>query len=392
MLLEILLLLSITILAIPVSIFAIQILAALAYTNKPPELSGDKLPNLTILMPAHNESLVITETIKTLIPVLDSPHQILVIADNCNDETANIARELGTTVIERQHATLRGKGYALDFGLQYLKASPPEVVIVIDADCKADAQAIAQLTRACVKHQRPIQALYLMQPQSNPSLKERIAAFAWLVKNYVRPLGFNVLGLPCQLMGTGMAFLWKDITAIHIASGHIAEDMKMGVDLARINKAPIFLPEALVTSTFPRDKNATKTQRARWEHGHLSVIVSDAPTLFIEAIVTKNLQMLGLALDLIVPPLAVLTLMCCFIFIISFILYQLTLLPLSLTCVSFVIFLLTVTVLIAWAFFGRHIISLKQLCYAPIYALVKIPLYIKFFVSRQVEWVRSKRD
>ena len=57
-----------------------------------------------------------------------------------------------------------------------------------------------------------------------------------------------------------------------------------------------------------------------------------------------------------------------------------------------IIVVLGFTVLMAWAFFGRHIISLKQLCYAPIYALVKIPLYIKFFVNRQVEWVRSKRD
>jgi len=391
-LLQIFLLLIIAILAIPVSILAIQVFAALTYKKKSLQISNQQSSNLAILMPAHNESLVIAETIKALIPALNSADQILVVADNCNDETANIARNFGSTVIERQHATLRGKGYALDFGLQYLKTSPPEVVIVIDADCIADTQAIAALANACVLYQRPIQALYLMQAQANPSLKQRIAAFAWLVKNYVRPLGFNVLGLPCQLMGTGMAFIWQDITAIHLASGHIAEDMKMGVDLARINKAPIFLPEALVTSTFPSDQAATKTQRARWEHGHLSVIVSDAPALFIEAITTKNLQMLGLALDLIVPPLAVLALMCGFVWLISFGLYHLTYLPLSFAYASLVLIILGVAVLTAWAFFGRHIISLKQLCYAPVYALIKIPLYIKFFVNRQVEWVRSKRD
>ncbi|MES2501451.1 MAG: glycosyltransferase family 2 protein [Pseudomonadota bacterium] len=392
MLFQIFLIFVIAILAIPVAVFAIQVLAALAYSKKPLLTSTNKLSRLAILMPAHNEALIIAETIKTLIPALESASQILVVADNCTDDTASIARSLGATVIERQHKTLRGKGYALDFGLQYLKASPPDVVIVIDADCTANADAISQLTSACITHQRPIQALYLMQAQPNPSLKQRIAAFAWLVKNYVRPLGFNMLGLPCQLMGTGMAFLWQDITAIHLASGHIAEDMKMGVDLARINKAPIFLPQALVTSTFPVDQSATKTQRARWEHGHLSVIASDAPALFIEAIATRNMQMLGLALDLIVPPLAVLTLMCCFVFLMCFVLYQFASFSLSLVYASILLTVLAITVLIAWAFFGRHIISFKQLCYAPIYALVKIPLYIKFFVNRQVEWVRSKRD
>ena len=392
MLLQIFIIIVIGLLAVPVAVLAMQVLAALAYTKKPITLTTDLNTKAAILMPAHNEALVIAETIKTLIPALKSANQIVVVADNCSDETASIARNLGATVIERQHQTLRGKGYALDFGLQYLKASPPDVVIVIDADCMANAGAISQLTSACIKHQRPIQALYLMQAQPNPSLKQRIAAFAWLVKNYVRPLGFNMLGLPCQLMGTGMAFLWQDITTIHLATGHIAEDMKMGVDLARINKAPIFLPQALVTSTFPVDQSATKTQRARWEHGHLSVIVSDAPALFIEAIATRNTQMLGLAFDLIVPPLAVLTLMCGLVFLISVGLYQLAALPLSLAYASLLLVVLGFIVLIAWAFFGRHIISLKQLCYAPIYALVKIPLYIKFFVNRQVEWVRSKRD
>ncbi len=392
MVLQILFFMIIAIVAIPVAVLVAQVFAALIYVKKPLNTQTNKIQNLAILMPAHNEALVIAKTINTLVPTVNSAQQILVVADNCNDETADIARSLGATVIERQHSTLRGKGYALDCGLQHLKANPPEVVIIIDADCMADAEAIATLAHACVVHQRPIQALYLMQMQTNPSLKQRIAAFAWVVKNHVRPLGFKVLGLPCQLMGTGMAFLWKDIAAVNLASGHIAEDMKLGVDLARLNKAPIFVPEALVTSVFPLDKNATKTQRARWEHGHLSIIVNDAPSLFYEAIKTKNLQMLGLAFDLIVPPLAVLALMSCLIFLIGLVLHQFLYSPLLLSYTSAVLTVLIVTVLIAWAFFGRHIVSFKQLCYAPIYALVKIPLYIKFFVNRQVEWVRSKRD
>jgi len=392
MLLQIFLIFVIAILAIPVAVFAIQVLAALAYSTKPLLPSINQSLRLAILMPAHNESLVIAETIKNLAAALDSASQLLVVADNCTDETANIARNLGAAVIERQHKTLRGKGYALDYGLKYLRKSPPDVVIVIDADCIVQADAIAQLASACINYQRPIQALYLMQNQFNPSLKQRIAAFAWLVKNYVRPLGFHQLGLPCQLMGTGMAFLWQDISAINLASGYIAEDMKMGVDLARIKKAPIFLPQALVTSTFPLDQGATKTQRARWEHGHLSVITSDAPSLFIEAIATRNMQMFALGLDLIVPPLSVLILMCCFVFLVSISLYQIASLSLTFAYASSLIIVLFIMVLIAWAFFGRHIISLNQLCYAPIYALIKIPLYIKFFVSRQAEWVRSKRD
>jgi membrane-associated HD superfamily phosphohydrolase len=162
--------------------------------------------------------------------------------------------------------------------------------------------------------------------------------------------------------------------------------------LSRIKKAPIFFPQVCVTSFFPATQEAAKSQRARWEHGHLSLILSDAPALFIEAVKTKNLQMLGMAFDLIVPPLAVLVLMNAFVFIFSLIIHQITAINIVLVSASFVFFSLMSTVFLTWIFFGRHILSFQQLCYAPIYVLIKIPLYLKFLVNRQVEWVRTKRD
>ena len=379
---------------LPVLVFLLQVLAAifLAKPTAPIKLNQlmpePVMPKLAILIPAHNESLVIAQTIQSIMPQMNSQDHLLVVADNCNDDTAAIARNLGATVIERTNLHERGKGYALDYGLQHLKANPPQVVLIIDADCMVEIDAINKLASACVTYQRPIQALYLMESQPNPSLKARIASFAWLVKNKVRPSGFKALGLPCQLMGTGMAFLWEDIIKVNLASGHIVEDMKLGVDLCRINKAPLFLPEALLTSVFPPTAEATNTQRTRWEHGHLSVILTEAPRLFFEAIKTKNSQMLGLALDLIVPPLVVLSLLSLLIFAASLALS----IKLALLLSTILLLALISAVLLAWGFFGRSIISFNQLCYAPIYALVKIPIYIKFFLNRQVEWVRSKRD
>ena len=381
-------------LMLPVLVFLLQVLAAIFLAKPSASIKLNQLmpklvkPKLTILMPAHNESLVIAQSIQSILPQMNSQDHFLVVADNCNDDTAAIARNLGATVIERTNLHERGKGYALDYGLQHLKANPPQVVLIVDADCMVENDAINKLASACVTYQCPIQALCLMLSQPNPSLKARIAEFAWLVKNKVRPLGFKALGLPCQLMGTGMAFLWEDIIKVNLASGHIVEDMKLGVDLCRINKAPLFLPEALLTSVFPPTAEATNTQRTRWEHGHLSMILTEAPRLFFEAIKTKNSQMLGLTLDLIVPPLAVLTLLSLLIFAVSLALS----IKLALLLTTILLLTLISAVLLAWGFFGRHIISFKQLCYAPIYALVKIPLYIKFFLNRQVEWVRSKRD
>ena len=383
------LLIAVLMLILPVSFLLAQVLAAIllvkqASTNQLPVIK----PTIAVLMPAHNESLVIAQTVQSVLMQLSNQDQLLVVADNCNDDTAIIAKNLGANVLERVNLNDRGKGYALDFGMQHLKNMPPEVVIIIDADCMVHTGAIDTLARACYETQHPMQALYLMQPQPNPSLKARVAAFAWLVKNKVRPLGLKALGLPCQLMGTGMAFIWHDIAQINLASSHIVEDMKLGVDLTRMNKPPIFLPEALVTSIFPPSEEATNTQRARWEHGHLSIIMNEAPRLLIEAIKTKNIRMLALAYDLIIPPLAVLSLICVIVFMLCFAASSKLLLLLA----SILLIALISAVLLAWLFFGRALISFKQLCFVPVYALAKIPLYIKFFVSRQVDWVRSKRN
>lgn len=390
---QLILLAIIAVLAIPVLVLLVQVLASLFWSKRDASIeSANSNHSVAVIIPAHNESCGIFATIQSVLPQLKEHDRLIVVADNCTDDTAKVASGLGATVIVRENKTLRGKGYALDFGLQSLKSNPPQVVIIIDADCTISENGIPALSEACNFYQKPVQALYLMSSLSDSNLKTKIAQFAWVVKNQVRPLGFKVLGLPCQLMGTGMAFLWEDISRVNLASGHIAEDMKLGIDLSRIRKAPIFFPQVCVTSFFPATQEAAKSQRARWEHGHLSLILSDAPALFIESIKAKNLQILGMAFDLVVPPLAILVLTSFFIFVLSLGIHQLAAINIVLINAGLVLFSLMSAVFLAWIFYGRHIISFRQLCYAPIYALIKIPLYIKFFVSRQVEWVRTKRD
>ncbi|WP_020168537.1 MULTISPECIES: glycosyltransferase family 2 protein [Methylotenera] len=391
--LQTVLLIITVVIAIPVLVLFMQVLASLFWSKRQDSIQAtNSHHSIAIIIPAHNESTGIVATIQSILPQLKSQDRLIVVADNCTDDTEKVARDSGAIVVVRENKELRGKSYALDFGLQSLKNNPPQIVIIIDADCTVSENAIPALANACDFYQRPIQALYLMSSLSNSSLKTKIAQFAWVVKNQVRPLGFKVLGLPCQLMGTGMAFLWNDLAHTQLASGHIAEDMKLGIDLCRVNKAPLFFPQVLVSSFFPTAQDAEKSQRARWEHGHLGIILSDAPALFIEAVKTKNLQMLGMAFDLIVPPLAALALICCFLFLTVLTIQQIIPINIVLISASLVLIALVIAVLVAWFFFGRSIISFKQLCYAPIYALIKIPLYLKFFVNRQVEWVRTKRD
>lgn len=376
---------------LPVVVLFVQVILA-CLPARPLLASAGLRPRVAVLVPAHNESSVIVATLAALRPQLREGDRLLVVADNCADDTAARAREAGAEVVERANAQQRGKGYALDFGVRHLAANPPEVVLIVDADCQVGEGAIERLAACCIQYGRPAQALYLMHAPEGAGLKVRIAEFAWCVKNLLRPSGWGRLGLPCQLMGSGMAFAWRDIASADLASGHIVEDLKMGLDSCRNGKPPVFCPEARVSSYFPRSDEGLSTQRTRWEHGHLGVILSDAPLLLVESIGKANWMLLGMTLDLLVPPLALLTLVVSAAFGLSCLLFMLggLLVPALIAAVGLA--LLGVTIMLAWVRCGRGIISFVSLLYAPLYAAKKIPLYLGFLLKRQVDWVRSQRD
>lgn len=378
-------------LSIPSAVLLLEVLAGLR-RKQSSDVRLATRPSVAILVPAHDEALTIGATVGKLVAQLLRSDRLIVIADNCSDDTAQIAERAGASVVVRNDPSRRGKGYALDFGVSHLQTSPPDIVIVVDADCEVAAGSIDTLARTCEHTGRPVQALYLMQSPPGATSQVRIAEFAWVVKNHARPSGLRALGLPCQLMGTGMAFPWKSLAAVHLATGHIVEDMKLGVDLACAGFAPLFCPEALVTSTFPTSSAGVQSQRTRWEHGHLSVILKEVPQLVLRTLRRCDLGLLALTLDLAVPPLTLLILMTAAIWCSAFVLFLTTSLTAPLTIASVASVMLACAVGIAWARYGRQIISAGSLGRVFIYMLWKIPLYIRFLFAKQVEWVRSQRD
>jgi cellulose synthase/poly-beta-1,6-N-acetylglucosamine synthase-like glycosyltransferase len=389
--LEVLFLILLVLLAIPVTVLTLQVLfSLLPYKQR---MARVKPASLAVLIPAHNEQQGLPATLRSVQAQLKDTDRIVVIADNCTDHTAAVAREHGAIAIERQDAVKRGKGYALDFGMRYLENhNPPEVVIIVDADCLLEDNALATLSNKALEKNRPVQALYLMHSPAGASLKTKIAEFAWTVKNWTRALGPHQLGLPCQLMGTGMAFPWKQLQQANLASGHIVEDLKLGLDFAEKHHAPIFCPEAVVTSVFPLNNEGVKSQRTRWEHGHLGMIAAEGPALLLKSLFSLNGSLLVLVLDMCVPPLALLMLMVLGLAGIGAIFMATTGTFMPWILAFALLATLGLAVLAAWFKFGRHIIAFSSLAYAPLYMLAKIPLYLRFLVKRQVEWVRSKRD
>lgn len=380
---------------IPVLFLFLQIVvsAAIRRSVESPTTGSARTTGFTVLMPAHDEAAGIQEPIRSVLAQCGPLDRLVVIADNCSDATAAVARALGAEVIERRDPGRRGKGYALDFGIRWLdRQGAASVVVVIDADCSIAPLGLERLVRDCMASGRPVQGLYLMRAPPGARLGMRVAEFAWLVKNKLRPVGSAVWGWPCQLMGTGMAFPWHAIRQAELASGHLVEDMQLGLDLARLGSPPMFCRDAMVTSTFPVAREAVDSQRARWEHGHLSVIAGVVPRLLWRALVARDPLLLGMVLDVAVPPLAALILSLVGLMLLDVGWWWMSdhILPAGVTFASLLV--MAVNILFAWWREGRRIIAIQELLGLPLYVLAKIPVYIRVFTKRQVEWVRTKRD
>ena len=379
-------------LLLPTSVLFVECSAAFFPSRRSLRHAKSPRPSVDVLVPAHNEAAGISATLKTLLPQLTAQDRLVVIADNCEDETAAVARALGATVIERYEPERRGKGYALDYGLGFIAANPPGVVILVDADCIVHSGTIDRLARLAAAVARPVQANYLLTQSANSGPKDAVSALAFMVKNLVRPKGLDRLGLPCLLTGTGMAFPWSVIRKAYLASSNIVEDMQLGIDLAIAGHAPVFCPDAKVTGLLPQQKHAAKSQRTRWEHGHLETLLKQVPHLLNASVRQKRFDLLALALELCVPPLSLLVMMWAAATAGALLAEGLgaSWSPTGLLVMEGL--LISISIVGSWFKFGRANLPALTLLVVPLYIVWKIPLYLAFLVQRQTKWIRTERD
>jgi cellulose synthase/poly-beta-1,6-N-acetylglucosamine synthase-like glycosyltransferase len=349
-------------------------------------------PRVAVVVPAHNENVGILDTLNDIKAQLHSGDRLLVVADNCTDNTAEVAKTTGAEVTERNDPTKIGKGYALAWAVRHLSADPPGTTIVIDADCRLERDTLDSLATMSAATNRPIQALYLMTAPDDSAIDQRVAAFAFRVKNWARPLGLRALRLPCQLMGTGMAFPWEIICAANLATGAVVEDMELGLDLARAGRSAVFWPSARVTSQFPVSVGGAKSQRKRWEQGHIGVIFRSVPRLVCESLVKRNFKLLALSLDAAIPPLTLLGMLLSIMLLVSGLgaLLGFSYLALIVSAANFSAYMLAVAM--CWLKFGRDILPLSSIFSVFPYIARKLPLYRQVF-SRggSSRWIRTER-
>jgi hypothetical protein len=263
---------------------------------------------LAVVIPAHDEEGQISATVASVQAGRYSPTnlRIVVVADNCTDQTAATARAAGAEVWERSDPVRRGKGHALAWAFErLLKDDSIEAVAVIDADCEISSNLLAALATRIQAGEDAVQAAYLVSnPEASANTALRWAGFALV--NVVRPLGRDQLGLSSGLLGSGMAFSRELLLRSPWQAFSFAEDreqhMRWVLDGARV----AFAGEAEVRSPSPGSDAGSRVQEARWDSGRARLALDMTPKLLARSLRTGDPVALDAALEPLLPPQAVL--------------------------------------------------------------------------------------
>src|SRR6185312_5962644 len=360
--------------------------------TSPAAAPGTVSHKTAVLIPAHNEGAGILPTIRDVQAQLGPNDRVLVVADNCTDDTAAVVQAAGVEVTVRADLARRGKGYALEFGVRHLRQNPPDVVVIMDADCRLGENALRRLSGSAMASGRPAQSLYLMLAPVNAPSGKGVNLFAWRVKNWIRPLGLKLFGLPTQLFGTGMAFPFGLLVDRDLGNSRLAEDCALGIALASAGYAPLFVGEARVHSHFPASQVGSESQRQRWEKGHLENIIDLVPGALVGSLRRRSVGLAALAVDMAVPPLSLLVLVTAFCVFLGGAAFALGASSAALAIPSLSALLVVVGAALAWTAVGRDVLPLREFLFLPLHAIRKLGFYRRIASGKASSaWIRTDR-
>lgn len=351
-----------------------------------------------VLIPAHNEAAVIERTIKSLQAMVwpDNQYRVTVIADNCVDDTAVLARAAGAEVWERHDTVRRGKGFALELGYnRTLDESWADAVVVIDADTEVTPNLLSAFSaRLSSRDGTRIRALQAYSGVLNPRVnwRTRLATIAMTLMHRLRSRGRERLGVSCGLRGNGLCLRCDVLREVPYCSFSIVEDLEYSIALGRAGISVAYVDEAEVHAEMVSSAKAAESQRGRWENGRAQLRSELAWPLLKQSIAQRNKVLLDLAVDLITPPIATLA-----VSAIALLTLALVLLSLGLSS-WFAALLPTVSlgflilhVLRGISLSGLGLQGWLDLAFAPGYVAWKLLLKLRR-KSAGNEWVRTDRE
>ncbi|HUN71740.1 MAG TPA: glycosyltransferase family 2 protein [Steroidobacteraceae bacterium] len=303
---------ALVLLAAPAVLACSYLLALTALSRRavPPRASARQI-RFDIVVPAHDEAQVIERTLASL-AALDWPadrRRIHVIADNCMDPTADIARRCGARVHERRDEQERGKGYALRYAFNISKREGwAQAIVVVDADSKVSPNLLEAIAVRLEGGEHAVQVHYgVLNPLD--SWRTRLMTIAMECFHTVRSRARERLRVSCGIRGNGWCVTHELLTRVPYGAFSLTEDLEYGIELGRSGYRVAYADEAHVLGEMVSGARAAGRQRQRWEQGRSRLVRAKIGPVLRCALGRRSRVCADLALDLLVPPLSAVVLL-----------------------------------------------------------------------------------
>jgi cellulose synthase/poly-beta-1,6-N-acetylglucosamine synthase-like glycosyltransferase len=346
-----------------------------------------RIGKLAVIIPAHNESPSVARTVQSLMqcerPDALTDLAILVVADNCSDDTATVARMAGARIIERTDDSRRGKGYALQYAFDLLEAEAFDAFLVIDADSIVESNLLIEVVRLLEDGADGVQTRYgVLNPED--SIRTRLMNTALMAFNVLRPRGRDRLGLSAGILGNGFALTTATLTAVPYDAHSVVEDLEYGLRIVEARRRIAFVDHSTVRGLMPSSQRGVEDQRARWEGGRLGMIFRYVPRL-ARGVLRGNLAQSEPLLELLLLPLAFHTLLLTAAIVIPFAPAR------TYALIGFVVVGLHISAAVVIG--GGDWRDFAALLAAPLYMAWKLKMLSKIFRSASIgtAWVRTDR-
>lgn len=290
-----------TLTVIPGTLELLLVTLGAIFPTKKNGTSHQKKQKIIVIIPAHNEELHLQKTLDSL-KQNQEPAEIVVIADNCEDKTAEIARKNHVRVIERTDKDHIGKHFALNYAFTILLKENFDLFLIVDADCVCAPNLIQEIQSSICKGVDGVQVRYELN-NLQIDFKKRFLRIAYNAVTYLRPLGRQAWGLSTGILGSGFAVRREVVEQIKIPTNSVVEDACWHLQMVKASYVIGFNPFTSVTSEIPETIQNVSKQRERWEGGRLRMLVEELPDALKE-LFKGNWKMMEPCFDLMLLPLS----------------------------------------------------------------------------------------
>ena len=266
-----------------------------------PSATGALLTRFAIVIPAHNEELFLPRLLASS-RNQDYPEELfdtIVVADNCTDSTAEVARHQGATVLTRADEGNQGKGYAIKWALETIDLDKYDAVLIVDADCIISTNTLKDLDGA-IQEKQVVQC-YNGVANPDDSWFTRLLDVSRVINNEIYHPARRRLGLSSQLTGTGMCFATRILRKYGWDAFTVGEDWEYYAKLIQNGETIGFDSNARVYHEESSSLRQATSQRMRWSSGRFAVVWRYGFRLLSMGVVQRNVLKFDAGLSLILP-------------------------------------------------------------------------------------------